>query len=99
MYEQAFDRIDDLLRTTTCQTELDYIEQTSWLLFLKYLDGQEKEAETTANAADRVVAERRINSLWGDTAAQKSQAGQELQAQAVVNSPRMSPRKNGCSAR
>jgi len=34
MYEQAFDRIDDLLRTTTCQTELDYIEQTSWLLFL-----------------------------------------------------------------
>jgi len=45
MYEQAFDRIDDLLRTTTCQTELDYIEQTSWLLFLKYLDGQEKEAE------------------------------------------------------
>ena len=43
MYEQAFDRIDDLLRTTTCQTELDYIEQTSWLLFLKYLDGLEQD--------------------------------------------------------
>jgi type I restriction enzyme M protein len=53
MYEQAFDQIDDLLRTTTCQTELDYIEQTSWLLFLKYLDGQEKELETTAKLAGK----------------------------------------------
>jgi len=53
MYEQAFDQIDDLLRTTTCQTELDYIEQSSWLLFLKYLDGQEKEAEMTAKLAGK----------------------------------------------
>jgi type I restriction enzyme M protein len=53
MYEQAFDRIDDLLRSTTCQTELDYIEQTSWLLFLKYLDGQEKDAETAAKLSGK----------------------------------------------
>jgi type I restriction enzyme M protein len=54
MYEQAFDQIDKLLRTTnTCQTELDYIEQSSWLLFLKYLDGQEKEAEMTAKLAGK----------------------------------------------
>jgi type I restriction enzyme M protein len=48
MYEQAFDQIDDLLRTTMCQTELNYIKQSFWLLFLKYLDGQEKKAEMTA---------------------------------------------------
>ena len=29
-----------------CGTELDYIEQTSWVLFLKYLDDFESEKET-----------------------------------------------------
>ena len=29
-----------------CATELDYIEQTSWVLFLKYLDDFESENET-----------------------------------------------------
>jgi type I restriction enzyme M protein len=31
-----------------CGTELDYIEQTSWVLFLKYLDDFESENETAA---------------------------------------------------
>jgi type I restriction enzyme M protein len=53
MYEQAFDRIDNLLRTTTCQTELDYIEQTSWLLFLKYLDGYEAERAMEAKLSKK----------------------------------------------
>jgi type I restriction enzyme M protein len=40
MFEQAFRNIDDVLRKEAgCTTELDYTEQTSWLLFLKYLDG------------------------------------------------------------
>ncbi|MCP9910914.1 hypothetical protein KBZ15_13555, partial [Cyanobium sp. BA20m-p-22] len=40
--EQAFRAIDDCLRKEAgCGTELDYTEQTSWLLFLKYLDGLE----------------------------------------------------------
>ena len=39
MFEQAFDRIDNALRTDDgCSTDLDKVEQTSWLLFLKYLD-------------------------------------------------------------
>ena len=43
MFEQAFKNIDDILRKESgCTTELDYTEQTSWLLFLKYLDGLEK---------------------------------------------------------
>ena len=53
MYEQAFDRIDTLLRTTTCQTELDYIEQTSWLLFLKYMDGYEQDRAMEAKLAKK----------------------------------------------
>lgn len=44
MFEQAFKNIDDVLRKEAgCTTELDYTEQTSWLLFLKYLDGLEHE--------------------------------------------------------
>lgn len=44
MFEQAFKNIDDVLRKESgCTTELDYTEQTSWLLFLKYLDGLEQD--------------------------------------------------------
>ena len=44
MFEQAFKNIDDVLwKEAGCTTELDYIEQTSWLLFLKYLDGFEQD--------------------------------------------------------
>jgi hypothetical protein len=49
MFEQAFKRIDDVLRKEAgCTTELDYTEQTSWLLFLKYLDGLEEDKATEA---------------------------------------------------
>src|SRR6266478_133198 len=44
MFEQAFKNIDDVLRKEAgCTTELDYTEQTSWLLFLKYLENLEQE--------------------------------------------------------
>jgi len=44
MFEQAFRNIDDVLwKEAGCTTELDYAEQTSWLLFLKYLDGLEQD--------------------------------------------------------
>ena len=49
MFEQAFRNIDDVLRKEAgCTTELDYTEQTSWLLFLKYLDGLEEDKATEA---------------------------------------------------
>ncbi|MGC4075212.1 MAG: N-6 DNA methylase [Nibricoccus sp.] len=49
MFEQAFRNIDDVLRKESgCTTELDYTEQTSWLLFLKYLDGLEQDRADTA---------------------------------------------------
>lgn len=44
MFEQTFKNIDDVLwKEAGCTTELDYTEQTSWLLFLKYLDDLEQE--------------------------------------------------------
>lgn len=49
MFEQAFKNIDDVLRKEAgCTTELDYTEQTSWLLFLKYLDALEEDKATEA---------------------------------------------------
>ncbi len=49
MFEQAFKNIDDALRKEAgCATELDYSEQTSWLLFLKYLDGLEQDRAAEA---------------------------------------------------
>lgn len=48
-FEQVFRNIDDVLRKEAgCTTELDYTEQSSWLLFLKYLDGLEQDRVTEA---------------------------------------------------
>lgn len=42
MFEQTFKNIDDILhKDAGCSSELDYTEQTSWMLFLKYLDDLE----------------------------------------------------------
>ncbi len=44
MFEQTFRNIDDVLwKEAGCATELDYTEQTSWMLFLKYLEDLEHE--------------------------------------------------------
>ena len=49
MFEQAFKNIDDVLwKDAGCTSELDYTEQTSWLLFLKYIDDLEHDKVTEA---------------------------------------------------
>ena len=49
MFEQAFRNIDDVLRKEAgCASELDYTEQSSWLLFLKYLDALERDKASEA---------------------------------------------------
>ncbi len=54
MFEQTLKNIDDALtRDAGSATELDYIEQTSWILFLKYLDDLEKDKETEAALAGK----------------------------------------------
>ena len=57
MFEQAFKNIDDVLRKEAgCTTELDYTEQTSWLLFLKYLDGLEQDRAMEAELEGKKYA-------------------------------------------
>ena len=49
MFETTFRNLDDTLRKDAgCSSELDYIEQTSWVLFLKYLDDFEADREAAA---------------------------------------------------
>ena len=44
MFEQTFKNIDDILyKDSGADSELDYIGQTSWVLFLRYLDELEQE--------------------------------------------------------
>ena len=78
MFEQAFRNIDDILRKEAgCTTELDYTEQTSWLLFLKYLDGLEQDKATEA-ALDGKKYARILDRpyRWETWAAPKGQDGQ-----------------------
>ena len=78
MFEQAFKNIDDALwKESGCTTELDYTEQTSWLLFLKYLDGLER--DKAAEAALEGKPYRHILDTayrWESWAAPKDQNGQ-----------------------
>ena len=54
MFEQIFKNIDDVLhKDAGCGSELDYVEQSSWVLFLKYLDDLEKDRESSASRGTR----------------------------------------------
>jgi type I restriction enzyme M protein len=49
MFEQTFKNIDNILhKDAGCGSELDYVEQTSWILFIKYLDDLENDRKTAA---------------------------------------------------
>lgn len=73
MFEQTFKNIDDILhKDAGCSSELDYVEQTSWILFLKYLDDLEKDKKTAAELAG-ITYNQIISSdfKWGKWAAPK----------------------------
>jgi len=78
MFEQAFKNIDDVLRKEAgCTTELDYTEQASWLLFLKYLDGLEEDKATEAALDGRkytYILDKPYR--WESWAAPKTKSGQ-----------------------
>lgn len=57
MFENTFKNIDDVLwKEAGCTTELDYTEQTSWILFLKYLDDLEAERAVAAELGGKPAA-------------------------------------------
>jgi type I restriction enzyme M protein len=53
MFEQSLKNIDNILRADNAGGALDYIEQTSWILFLKYLNDLEETKETEAALAGK----------------------------------------------
>lgn len=57
MFEQTFKNIDDILhKDAGCTSELDYTEQSSWLLFLKYLDALEADKATEAELGGKAYS-------------------------------------------
>lgn len=68
-FEQTFKNIDDILhKDAGCGSELDYIEQTSWVLFLKYLDDLEEDrsiaAELTGKTYQPIISKEYKWSNW-----------------------------------
>ena len=54
LFDRTFKNIDDTLwKDAGCSSELDYVEQTSWILFLKYLGDFEKERKKFVESAGR----------------------------------------------
>ena len=54
MFELAFKNVDNILfKDAGCGSELDYVEQTSWILFLKYLEDLEQDKESSALLAGK----------------------------------------------
>ncbi len=79
MFEQAFKNIDDIMhKDAGASTELDYVEQTSWLLFLKYLEELEKEKSLSAQLNNKEytpIIDKKYN--WSSWACPKTKNGQE----------------------
>ena len=78
MFEQVFKNVDDIFhKDAGCSSELDYTEQSSWMLFLKYLDDLEftksQEAELMAEEYQYIIDEKHRWSAW---AAPKTADGQ-----------------------
>lgn len=78
-FEQTFKNIDDLLyKDSGADSEIDYIEQTSWILFLKYLDSYDQnrkdEAELEGRTYTPILDE---NYRWQKWAAPKNEKGEQ----------------------
>ncbi len=68
-YAQVFKNVDDILhKDAGCTSELDYTEQSSWLLFLKYLDALEEsrsqEAALTGKKYQHILEPRFRWATW-----------------------------------
>ncbi|MCH8911326.1 MAG: type I restriction-modification system subunit M N-terminal domain-containing protein, partial [Chloroflexi bacterium] len=88
MFEQTFKNIDDVLwKEAGCTTELDYTEQTSWMLFLKYLDDLEEERFLEAQLEGKdyhFIIEDQFR--WASWAAPKDDRGEFDHDNALVGS-------------
>ncbi|MEO8001811.1 MAG: N-6 DNA methylase [Arenimonas sp.] len=78
MFEQTFKNIDDILhKDAGCTSELDYTEQSSWLLFLKYLDALEHDKSVEAQLEGKKYTYLLDKAYrWESWAAPKDKKGQ-----------------------
>lgn len=91
MFEQTFKNIDDIFhKDAGCSSELDYTEQSSWMLFLKYLDDLEftksQEAELMAEDYQYIIDEEY---RWSSWAAPKTAKGEFDHDKALTGSDLM----------
>ena len=86
MFENAFNNIDKALRTEQgVSSELDYAEQTSWILFLKYLDDMEGERQARAELENRAYSPILTEAFrWASWAAPKGADGELDQDKALI---------------
>lgn len=79
MFEQAFKNIDDIMyKDAGASSELDYVEQTSWLLFLKYLEELEKEKMLSAQLDGKIyksIIDKKYT--WSSWASPKTKDGKK----------------------
>jgi len=77
MFETTFKNLDDILRKDAgCASELDYIEQTSWILFLKWLDDFDQDKAKAAklnNKNYKTIIDKKYQ--WSSWAAPKNKEG------------------------
>lgn len=77
MFENTFKNIDDVLhKDAGCSSEHDYIEQTSWVLFLKYIDDLESARKIGAQLGNKkytpIISGKYCWKMW---AVPKTKAG------------------------
>ena len=78
VFEQTIKNLDNCIRTDKgCTSELDYVEQTSWILFLKYLDDLDKTRQMACLLQDKeytpIIAE---GYRWNDWAMPRKANGE-----------------------
>ncbi len=85
-FEQTFKNIDNVLYTDDgCNGELDYIEQKSWILFLKYLDDLDKSRKIACELQDKPYSPILDKGYrWGDWAMPKNKKGVDETHKALV---------------
>lgn len=78
-FTQTFKNIDDLLyKDSGADSEIDYIEQSSWILFLRYLQALEQDKEDEATLEGKIytyILEEKFR--WESWAKPKSESGKE----------------------
>ena len=77
MFYKTFKNIDDIVhKDAVCGSELGYVEQTSWILFPKYLDDFEKDKVTAAELSGKTytpIIDKKFQ--WTSWAAPKGKDG------------------------